>query len=173
MSFSERLCRQSLNQFRRQSVCLRLGLACHSSRCRQFVSQSALAWSRLFLHLPFLLIASPVPLVSFFLLPSFLPSLPPSLLCRPPPLSRSQRVILEGEFISSVTHTIMLLQNIPHELLICVRLYVNYTPSHHVSVCVYAVFMCIKCDLSSRFESLKPHFPQGFILPPQCPISVD
>lgn len=165
MSFSERLCRQSLNQFRRQSVCLRLGLACHSSRCRQFVSQSALAWSRLFLHLPFLLIASPVPLASFF---------PPSLAPLPPSSSvKKPACHLEGEFISSVTHTIMLLQNIPHELLICVRLYVNYTPSHHVSVCVYAVFMCIKCDLSSRFESLKPHFPQGFILPPQCPISVD
>lgn len=73
-------------------------LTCPSSRPSQFVSQSALAWSCLVLHLawPFFLIAFPVRLAfSFPLLPSSSVKKPASH--------------LEGEFISSIICTIMLL----------------------------------------------------------------
>lgn len=104
-------------------------LTCPSSRPSQFVSQSALAWSCLVLHLdwPFFLIAFPV----FFPLP---------------PTSSVKKLAshLEGEFISSIIYTIMLLQNIPHELLIRVRLFVNYTqPSRLVSLCVFMQYLCV------------------------------
>lgn len=50
----------------------------------------------------------------------------------------------------SIIYTIMHLQNILHQLLICVKLNVNYGPSYLVSVCVFMQYLC----MSSLFDSL-------------------
>lgn len=105
-----------------------------------------------------------IPYMTSSLLPSLCCSLTRFLTSTPVKKPASH---LEGEFISSIIYTIMLLQNIPHELLICVRLYVNHMPSYHITVCVcvYALFMssvtsslipqCVfKALFSTRFLSL-------------------
>lgn len=104
----------------------------------------SLAWGRLFLHLPFL----------SFALPVTTSSIQPSLLCSSLALLPCQKLVshLEGQFISSIIYTIMLLENIPHELLIRVRLYVNYTPSHRMFVLMH--YLCVSSLTSHPSLSL-------------------
>lgn len=117
-SRSKRHCCQSRNQFPRQSVGVSAQRVTHLAPASLSVSQD-LGWS----YPP-----PPNPAMSS------VASIPTS---HP-----------EGEFKRPIIYSIMFHQHTAHSLLICARLYVNYTPpSERTCVCGRAVFIRVECNL--------------------------